>query len=317
MLCLMHEGTPYGYLRVGGTVITAEKLARMVGEPPARVRACLTELEAAAVFSRDIDGAIYSRRMVRDEAIRDARARGGEKSLKNPNVPRPKDRAEVAGKEGGKGYPSDPSFGGPPAVAVASACATARTTTANDRPPNPHAATKAETGCAEMATTAIMRRSVPTTAPTAEAVTQRLAAVLADVASNAQRKVGREQLLKLQAELVFAYFANRNNLTRTLFDAKRELRLIARLKENDGDVSELLYACDGAHLDPHLKGENDRAQCYADRLETVYRDRGMVERLARLTSGYRAAKLHPTAAKYANAIGLSRADANGGQPVTS
>jgi hypothetical protein len=115
MLALMHEGTPYGYLRVGSVAITAEKLARMVGEPVARVRAWLAELEAADVFSRGGDGAVYSRRMVRDEEVRNARAKGGAESSKNPNVPRAKGRGE--GRT--QGYPSPPSSEGSPSSASA------------------------------------------------------------------------------------------------------------------------------------------------------------------------------------------------------
>ena len=77
MLCLMHQGSPYGYLKVGGKVILPANLARMCGVTPEEAEGYLEELETAEVFSRDAEGCIFSRRMVRDEKIRESRAAGG------------------------------------------------------------------------------------------------------------------------------------------------------------------------------------------------------------------------------------------------
>lgn len=85
MLALMHEGLPYGHLTVGGEAVTDLQLARMVGETPARVRKLLRELEAHGVFSRTDSGVMFSRRMVRDEHIRNVRAEAG-KLGGNPNL---------------------------------------------------------------------------------------------------------------------------------------------------------------------------------------------------------------------------------------
>jgi hypothetical protein len=76
MICFMHEGNPYGYLKVGDKVIHPSNLARMVGEPLEVVEGWLTELQEANVFDVD-DGAICSRRMIRDEKLRQKRAEGG------------------------------------------------------------------------------------------------------------------------------------------------------------------------------------------------------------------------------------------------
>ena len=76
MICFMHEGNPYGYLKVGDKVIHPSNLARMVGEPLEVVEGWLTELREANVFDVD-DGAICSRRMIRDEKLRQKRAEGG------------------------------------------------------------------------------------------------------------------------------------------------------------------------------------------------------------------------------------------------
>jgi hypothetical protein len=77
MLAIMHEGTPYGHLTTSGGDISPADLARLVGEPAALVRRLLGELEARKVFSRDSAGVIHSRRMVRDEHIRNVRAAAG------------------------------------------------------------------------------------------------------------------------------------------------------------------------------------------------------------------------------------------------
>jgi len=77
MICFMHEGTPYGHLKVGEKVILPSNLARMVGETLEQVEGWLEELKQASVFDIDERGTNVSRRMIRDEAIREARASGG------------------------------------------------------------------------------------------------------------------------------------------------------------------------------------------------------------------------------------------------
>ena len=101
MLCLMHEARPHGSLLVNGKPVTAARLANLVGGGVAEVEGFLAELEEAGVFSRDADGALYSRRMRRDEeraAVNRVNGRaGGNPSLKaavNPPV-NPVDKAGV------------------------------------------------------------------------------------------------------------------------------------------------------------------------------------------------------------------------------
>lgn len=76
MICLMHDGSPYGYLKVNNKVILPHNLARMVGATTQEVEGWLAELSDAGVYSLDGD-CIYSRRMVKDEEIRAKRAAGG------------------------------------------------------------------------------------------------------------------------------------------------------------------------------------------------------------------------------------------------
>ncbi|WP_332763971.1 hypothetical protein [Phenylobacterium sp.] len=77
MLCLMHEGEPYGHLTAHGRPMKPEQLAKLVGEPAASVKRWLAELADHEVFSVTEDGLVFSRRMVRDEQVREARALGG------------------------------------------------------------------------------------------------------------------------------------------------------------------------------------------------------------------------------------------------
>lgn len=77
MLCMMHDGTPYGYLKVNLKVILPVNLARILGATLPEVEGWLSELSQAGVYSTDQDGCIYSRRMIRDEELREKRAKGG------------------------------------------------------------------------------------------------------------------------------------------------------------------------------------------------------------------------------------------------
>jgi hypothetical protein len=77
MMCIMHQGVPYGHLTINGAVIQPEALARMVGCTRREVASWLAELDGAKVFSRSDTGAMFSRRMVQDELTRAKRAAGG------------------------------------------------------------------------------------------------------------------------------------------------------------------------------------------------------------------------------------------------
>lgn len=94
MLCFMHEGNPYGTLKVGNKVILPANLAAMIGATLPEVEGWLSELESAGTFDRGEDGAIQSRRMIRDEYLRTVRAAGG-KLGGNPAL---KDNGKVGGR---------------------------------------------------------------------------------------------------------------------------------------------------------------------------------------------------------------------------
>lgn len=77
LMCIAHEADEYGYLVVNGMPMTHQQIARLVGESPATIKRLMAELEDAGVYSVDERGVIYSRRMVEDERVRNARAEGG------------------------------------------------------------------------------------------------------------------------------------------------------------------------------------------------------------------------------------------------
>jgi hypothetical protein len=120
LMCIMAEGSPYGYLKVGGKDILPATLARRVGESTADVERWLAELLEHEVCARDDTGTIYSPRMVRAEQLRQVRGAGGHKSQDNPNVPRKKRSGEDGGKDIHTPASKDTSR---PSPAVASASA--------------------------------------------------------------------------------------------------------------------------------------------------------------------------------------------------
>lgn len=77
MMCIAHDCVPYGYLRINGKPMTPAQIGRLVGISERECTKLLDELFEAGVPSRAEDGAIYSRRMVRDEQLRAIRAEGG------------------------------------------------------------------------------------------------------------------------------------------------------------------------------------------------------------------------------------------------
>jgi hypothetical protein len=77
LLCIAHECEPYGRLMVNGRPMTAAQIGRLVGVAARDAERLLAELADAGVSSTDEQGAIYSRRMVRDEDLRNRRGDGG------------------------------------------------------------------------------------------------------------------------------------------------------------------------------------------------------------------------------------------------
>jgi hypothetical protein len=99
MLCIMHEGNPYGHLTIGGKPATVRQIGMVTGCGEKEAGKLIAELEDAGVFSRDDAGTIYSRRMVRDKVASDAGRKNGQ-SGGNPAL-----KGEKAKKVNGGGNP--------------------------------------------------------------------------------------------------------------------------------------------------------------------------------------------------------------------
>lgn len=78
MMCIAHECEPYGHLVVNGKAMTAAQIGRLVGISEKECKKFLAELFEAGVPSQTSEGVIFSRRMVRDEEVRNKRAAGGQ-----------------------------------------------------------------------------------------------------------------------------------------------------------------------------------------------------------------------------------------------
>lgn len=78
ILCLMFECEDRGVLMTGGEPWSDEDIAAAVGGDISEGLACITELLRKGVAHRNGSGAIFSRRMARDEQIRQERARAGQ-----------------------------------------------------------------------------------------------------------------------------------------------------------------------------------------------------------------------------------------------
>lgn len=110
----------------------------------------------------------------------------------------------------------------------------------------------------------------------------------------------REQLYRTQAALAFSYWAATYQKRRPLLDVKRERVLVQRLEENRGDLSELLWALDGARRDAYVIGT--RTGQRHDQVEWLLRDRSNVEYYAELMAAYRRGETHPMVAKWSDEL---------------
>ena len=83
MLCYMWESTERGYLTVNGKPLPEKVLARMIGLSEIEMKTHMGIIFDFGVASlRESDGAIYSRRMVKDQYIREVRQKAGSKGGK-------------------------------------------------------------------------------------------------------------------------------------------------------------------------------------------------------------------------------------------
>ncbi len=82
MMGLMWESTERGYLTINSNSVSTSVISRMIGVPITELEEALQQLEKYNVHSKREDGAIYSRRMVRDEQIRLNKSKAGQEGMK-------------------------------------------------------------------------------------------------------------------------------------------------------------------------------------------------------------------------------------------
>lgn len=141
----------------------------------------------------------------------------------------------------------------------------------------------------------------PAKALTVDEITSRLAVFLEAAGEEGFRRMAADELRRVQAQLVFSYWAKKMGHERALLDHDRERRLIKRLEENRGNVDELLYVVDGALRDDWTMGRDNRSTKRFDGIETIYQDRAHVEKFAGMCQGYKDGKQHAMAVKYLSA----------------
>jgi hypothetical protein len=106
MICIAHEGAPYGHVTVNGKPPNPRQIAAICGSTEKEITRLLQELEDAGVFSRTSEGVIHSRRMVRDKIISDAASVIG-KTGGNPNLKGGRTKPHKADARGGDNPPDN------------------------------------------------------------------------------------------------------------------------------------------------------------------------------------------------------------------
>lgn len=79
MLCIMADAEEKGVLTIGKTKVSSKELAQLSRISEKKCKKLIEELENNGVFSRDENGFIFSRRMVRDAGISRKSAENGKK----------------------------------------------------------------------------------------------------------------------------------------------------------------------------------------------------------------------------------------------
>lgn len=85
MLCIAAQSDPIGYLTVKKVPLSVNDIARMCGGSEPEVGTLIAELERNGVLSRDRNGTIYSRRIIRDDKKTRTAQKNGKKGG-NPSL---------------------------------------------------------------------------------------------------------------------------------------------------------------------------------------------------------------------------------------
>jgi len=94
LMCIAHECDPYGHLTINGSPMSAPQIGRLVGLSAKETDTLIAELRDALVCDFTAGGVMFSRRMVRDERLRNVRAESGRLGG-NPALLGNKDKHEV------------------------------------------------------------------------------------------------------------------------------------------------------------------------------------------------------------------------------
>ena len=134
MICIMHAAEPYGHLCAAGRPLDARDLSKLVGESERDVKKWFEELVRNNVCSSE-EGAIVSRRMVRDESLRERRAAGGEAGSEYGHL------GAEHGKKGGRPRKDTgdkkPPFNPPPSSSSSSSSSSSNTEDSAGKPAEP------------------------------------------------------------------------------------------------------------------------------------------------------------------------------------
>jgi DNA-binding transcriptional regulator YhcF (GntR family) len=106
LIALMHRSERYGYLLINGKAPSDRALAIQAGAAIDEVKEALAELEAEGVFSRDLDGLIFSRRMVRDEEKHRKASNFGKRGVRAKARKEKEDQPPLEGSREGSLKPS-------------------------------------------------------------------------------------------------------------------------------------------------------------------------------------------------------------------
>lgn len=98
----------------------------------------------------------------------------------------------------------------------------------------------------------------------------------------------RDKKTRAAVEFIFGYWQVICKHPRAILDPKRAQKIEARLKENKGDVEELLYVIDGTAGTPFRNGTHAKSEGQKwDDVMYIMADRSRVEQLAETIPEYR------------------------------
>ena len=94
LLCAMMNAEPYGHLAVNGNPMTDEQAARLIGIDIGTYKGILSEIEGSGISSRNDDGLLFSRRLVRDYDKFTTASKFGKMGGGNPRLSKTKKNPE-------------------------------------------------------------------------------------------------------------------------------------------------------------------------------------------------------------------------------